>query len=90
MRNNGLNATGANKNIKEGIDMVKSNRIYVDINSKNIWREYKIYSWFVNKEGKITDVVLDKDNHSMDAIRYAIYSFRKDYNPFDIDFIQSY
>lgn len=90
MRRSGLNAQGAVKDVKDGIDMVKSNRIYVDINSKNIWREFRLYSWKVDKSGKILDIVQDGNDHSMDAIRYGIYSFRKNYNPFDLDFFQVY
>lgn len=90
MRRSGLNAQGAVKDVKEGIDMIKSNRIFVEINSKNIWREFKLYSWKVDKSGKILDIVQDGNDHAMDAIRYAVYSFRKNYNPFNIDFFQVY
>lgn len=85
MRRNGLNAVSSIKDIKDGIDTIKSSKIYVNINSKNLWRESKAYNWKVDKRGKILDIVDDKYNHSMDAMRYAVHTFKKDYNPFDID-----
>ena len=33
---------------------------------------YYIYAWYYKNTGEILPIVLDKDNHYIDAIRYAL------------------
>jgi phage terminase large subunit len=77
LRNRGLLARDANKAVREGIDMVKSMEIFIELNSLNVWKEYRLYSWKTSRDGRIIDERIDLNDHSMDAIRYAIYSHKK-------------
>jgi phage terminase large subunit len=76
----GLRAVLSNKAVKEGIDFIKSKQVFININSKNLLRESKLYSWKTNKEEHILDEVEKKDDDGMDAIRYAAFSHAKKLN----------
>lgn len=76
LKQTGLGAKESNKSVKEGINAVKSSEIYVDINSVNLLREYKLYSWKVIKD-QITDEVVKLNDDLMDALRYAIFTHQK-------------
>ena len=68
-------AVGALKAVKEGIDSVKSKEIYIHIESVNIMKEYKLYSWKMNKDVIIDEPVKMNDD-AMDALRYAVYNHK--------------
>lgn len=55
-----------------GIEIVQKFNIHVTTTSSNVWEEYGIYSWDLDRYNKPTDKPLKKDDHSMDAIRYVI------------------
>jgi len=77
LRRNGFSrATGANKNVKQGIDKVKSMEVYIHYESINLWKEFRLYSWKTNKEQVIDEPVKLNDD-GMDAMRYAIFSHIK-------------
>ena len=81
LRRAGYNMKEANKEVKAGIDSVKSTPIFIDMNSVNIWREYKMYSWKMNKDIILEEPVKMYDD-LLDALRYAIHSHKKQtYNP---------
>jgi phage terminase large subunit len=87
LRRVGLRAKASDKAVKEGINEVKSREIYLDINSENMWKEYRLYSWRVYKEQILDEPVKDHD-HALDALRYALYSTRK--GQFDKKYIGIY
>lgn len=66
----------ANKNVKEGIDKVKSMEIFVHFESINIWREYRLYSWKTDK-ARILDEPVKEFDDALDAMRYAVYTHHK-------------
>ncbi len=73
LKNNGIKAEGANKNVKQGIDFIRSKPVIVDINSINIQNEYRKYSYkFSNNE--LSDDVVKLYDDAMDAMRYAAFS----------------
>lgn len=77
----GFKAVNAIKEVKKGIDTVKSVVIHVKDTSVNILKEYKLYSWKMNGE-VVTDEPIKLNDDAMDAIRYAIHSSRKKaFNP---------
>jgi phage terminase large subunit len=81
IRRSGFNIKSANKFIKAGIDSIKSTQVYVTKSSLNILTEYKKYSW-KSKGDMIYDEPVDLDNHTMDALRYAIHTHaKKKFNP---------
>ncbi len=74
----GVTAVAARKppgSIKAGIDKIKEYNIYFTQSSSAIIMEKSRYVWMVDKEtGKLINKPIDKWNHMMDAVRYAIYT----------------
>ena len=60
--------------INSGISKLKEYDIIVSNESKNIINEYHSYYWEQLKDGTIINKPQDKENHTMDSIRYAVYS----------------
>lgn len=60
--------------IEDGISYLKSfERIVIDPRCKHTADEFRLYSYKVDKTtGEVLPVVLDKNNHVIDAIRYAL------------------
>jgi phage terminase large subunit len=77
LRRKGFNkALEANKNVKPGIDKIRSIEVSIHKESINLWREYRNYNWRVLKD-RIIDEPVKIDDDAMDAMRYAIYSHSK-------------
>lgn len=79
IRSYGLNIIGANKgkdSVNQGIQFVQDQKISVTKQSINIIREYRNYLWITDKDGKILNEPEHTFSHSMDAIRYALNSYR--------------
>ena len=74
LQRNGFNTVKSDKAIKAGIDSIRSQQIYIHNDSTNIWNEYYRYNW---KENSVGETPIDLNNHSLDAIRYAIHSYKK-------------
>jgi len=73
-----LPATKGTGSINAGISFLKEHQIFVSKNSKNIINEYSKYWWTELKDGTIINKPLDRFNHTMDAIRYGVYThYRK-------------
>ena len=76
----GLNILPAEKgpgSIKQGIDTVQYQRISVTKRSVNTIKEYRNYMWITDKDGKILNQPEPGNDHSMDALRYALASLLK-------------
>lgn len=69
--------------ILQGIQYVQEQRCSVTKRSINIIKEYRNYLWLTDKDGKIINEPSPIYNHSMDAIRYAVNSFRVIEDPTD-------
>ena len=63
--------------INYGIKTVQGERISITKESVETIKEYRKYMFETDNDGKITTIPVDKDNHSMDGIRYAINSLPK-------------
>jgi phage terminase large subunit len=70
----GLPAEKAIKDILAGIRCVKSYNLKVTERSVNLITELKNYRWSKDKDGNVIDTPIDKFNHLLDAMRYAVYS----------------
>jgi len=57
--------------IQYGLDLLKRHYIHI-VSSPNIVKEFNSYKYKTDKDGKILGVPEDKNNHSIDAIRYCI------------------
>lgn len=64
--------------IRNGIQVVQSQRISVTKRSTNIIKEYRNYLWLTDKNGKVLNIPEGGFDHLMDAIRYAIVSLCKE------------
>jgi phage terminase large subunit len=81
----GVNVLGAVKgrdSINQGIQYVQNQRISLTKHSINTLQEYRKYLWKSDKEGRTLNVPEDIFNHSMDAIRYGLDSYRPVNNHF--------
>ena len=60
--------------INAGIDLLKRYKINITSSSNNAIQEFRNYKWREDKTGKLTNIPEDKNNHIIDAVRYATYS----------------
>lgn len=69
--------------VRFGINLMKSRRIYVTRTSINLIRELKKYVWKKLADGKYSRLPVDKNNHAIDAVRYAVmfYFWQKEPEP---------
>jgi len=75
MRRNKFNAKPViKKSILHGIDLMKRHYNFIVKGSENILYEFQSYKWKTDRDGKLLDVPEDKDNHTIDAIRYVLES----------------
>lgn len=76
---NGINAVKASKphgSILDGINWLKGRKIFVSPKCENLIRELTTYKWKTDKNDEPTDVPIDKFNHAIDALRYAVEKYR--------------
>ena len=60
--------------INAGIDLLKRYKIHITSDSNNAIQEFRNYKWLEDRSGKLTNKPVDKNNHIIDAVRYATYS----------------
>ncbi|HAT67141.1 MAG TPA: PBSX family phage terminase large subunit [Flavobacteriaceae bacterium] len=75
--NAGYVIKSSDKNVKKGIDKIKSTEIHIDKNSINLLKEIKQYKWKQDKNGNIIDDPVKINDHLIDAVRYGIYNYFK-------------
>ncbi len=74
LRQYGVNAIGAKKgkdSVNHGIQWLQQHTIVVDVKCQNTKNELMKYRWKEDKNGNVLPVPVDKDNHLIDALRYA-------------------
>lgn len=62
--------------IRKGIDTIQQYKIYVHPSCQNTIAELSSYIWAKNSDGSGKDKPVDKNNHLMDALRYAMEDIR--------------
>jgi phage terminase large subunit len=60
--------------INAGISLLKEFEIIISNESKNIKKEQLTYFWEEMKDGTIINKPISKNDHTMDALRYVVYS----------------
>ena len=60
--------------VNAGIDLLKRFKIHITKDSENAIQEFRNYKWLEDRSGKLTNKPVDKNNHIIDAVRYATYS----------------
>lgn len=74
MCRNGINATPAVKgpnSVNAGILWLQGYKIIIDTKCQHFKNEIQTYHWLEDKYGNTLNKPVDKDNHLMDALRYA-------------------
>jgi len=66
----GYNVRAADKDVRKGIDTIKTHTFYINPLSVNIQKEVKSYLW-KEKDGKPLDEPVKANDHALDAGRYA-------------------
>jgi phage terminase large subunit len=76
----GFNVVAAEKDVHDGIDTVRRYKLNIMESANNILKEIRSYSW---KKDRKTERILDDpikfNNHAMDALRYALHTYTKEY-----------
>jgi len=75
LRGYGIEALAARKgpgSVNFGIQYLKQFQIIIDRKCQNAINEIQLYQWKKDKDGNVINVPVDKNNHFMDQIRYAI------------------
>ena len=70
----GYNVKTSNKEVLAGIDFVKSKTLYIHKNSLNLINEIETYRWKEDGAGGVIDEPVKKNDHALDAMRYAIFT----------------
>ena len=78
LRKAGFNVFHASKSIRDGIDFLKSVKIFSKNGNANLNREVLSYSYKTDKAGNVLDEPVKFNDHCMDALRYAIYTHAKE------------
>lgn len=79
MKRAGIKAVPANKNVKLGIDFIKSKELFIDSGSANLLKEIKSYK-YIDKGKRTTNTPeepLKLNDHAMDAARYGSMHFHR-------------
>lgn len=69
-----LNAKPSHKDVLEGIMKIKSMPLRITARSANVLKEIRNYKWKTDKDGKILEEVVKFSDHSLDALRYAVFT----------------
>lgn len=84
LRLSGVNAVKAKKGADSlfyGLQLMQNYSFFIHKHSKNIMREFTGYRWAKSADGQYLRnskghlIPVDKDNHALDAIRYALTKF---------------
>lgn len=77
LRRHGIKASGAKKgagSVEHGIRWIQGYEIIVDNKCTNTIKELSSYKWKEDKDGQTIPKPEDKNNHLLDALRYALES----------------
>lgn len=87
IRRAGLSVKPADKAVKDGIDFVKSRRLFIHRESANLQKEIKSYKYLTYKANKNTsEEPMKLNDHTMDAMRYAAMGLKKQVSGFNVSF----
>lgn len=74
IRRAGFNVKTSKKDVLLGINKVKSYPLFVCKTSSDLLKEFKMYKWKEDKDGKAFDEPVKLFDHGLDAMRYAVYT----------------
>lgn len=73
----GISAYPADKSVKEGIDFVRSNRIFIHRESMDLQKEIRSYKWKKRPTGETLDEPVKAFDDLLDAARYGSISYKQ-------------
>lgn len=76
----GFNCKPSDKSVKDGIDYVRRQKLFVDNGSVDLIKELRMYKYKTNKNDEVQDDPVKMNDHLMDALRYALYTNYMDSN----------
>ena len=74
MRQAGLNAIKATKRVKDGIDYVNRYRLHIPSACVDGIKELKSFCYKKDRNGKLTDEVVEYNDHFVSTLRYGIHT----------------
>ena len=74
MRQAGISARKSDKSVKDGIDFVRRQKLHITSDSVNIVKEIQSYTYKQDKNEQVLEEPVKFNDHTMDAIRYAVYT----------------
>lgn len=63
--------------VLRGINFIKKSRIFITKSSTESIKEIRGYKWKVDKDDKVLDTPVDLNDHSCDALRYALERYSR-------------
>jgi phage terminase large subunit len=75
IRRAGFNAFLSDKDVRKGIDTIKSKKIYITKRSTNLLKEYRGYSWKTTVDGAILDEPVRINDDALCAMRYGVHTY---------------
>jgi phage terminase large subunit len=73
----GFNIKDANKDVKKGIDSVKSKELYIHEGSIDLIKELRSYSWKKDRNEKLLEEPVKTLDDACDALRYCIHTWKE-------------
>jgi phage terminase large subunit len=73
----GFNIKDANKDVKKGIDSVKSKDLYIHEGSIDLIKELRSYSWKKDRNEKLLEEPIKTLDDACDALRYCIHTWKE-------------
>ena len=70
----GFRVYPAQKDVADGLDFVKRQRLFIHKDCANVIKEIQGYKYKEDKDGNVIDEPIKFADHLMDAMRYAIYT----------------
>jgi len=74
IRRSGFRVYPAQKDVTDGLDFVKRQRLFINKDCVNVIKEIQGYKYKEDKDGNVIDEPVKFADHLMDAMRYAIYT----------------
>jgi phage terminase large subunit len=70
---NAISAKGGKGSVNQGIQYIQHfDEVIIDRELQDVVNEFSLYQWEKNRAGEVMNVPVDKNNHSIDALRYAL------------------
>jgi phage terminase large subunit len=70
-----IEATKGPDSVKYGVNKILQYKLHLCRKSVNLQNEFRNYRYQVDKEGNVLNIPVDKDNHLIDPVRYALTKF---------------